>query len=652
MLNEGQNSPVIFPNHSDVDVRIDNRPDEEQVDEEHIDEELFNCDGGRKRQRTSYVWQNVRQFDPNRDEDSFEGKSQCRVCLKWYSSRINASGWKRHLLKHQIIDPADVFTATSSGTASATMMQSSLRRKPGPKDLVLLHDAVVEYVIMSMSPHVAVERMPMAVMLDKFRSGYVPLSARTVGRRILELFMIMTPILTCFMQSLPHRFAIAIDGWSNAHLRGFYMTTVHWIDISTGTLRCMLLYIFRPDPGTGVSRRLANMVFEFFKSMGDSVLNKLQAVVTDNGSDAIAASKLILDKLNCHFGLEILNEDWIIRCFDHSIQLGVKEALKFINQINDNLRTILMKIRQGKVKRLQYRREAKARNASRLEPPHVDSKTRWGSTYDMVRESYEARKIIDHVVELHAEEMQALSTSEWIRIGTIASFLKSVRSIMDEAGSSLSPTISLVDAQLGILIAHCNETASSTNQELLKLAANAMHDKISEYQYKLTGLPTIAVFLDPRFPKPDDPEDRLAMKNEIRGFAKLHELFLQSYCISLRYLFLKYDYVIPQKNGRNRSSQCCIHYKSLFRRSRSTSTTRSPMDEVDFFSNMFEPEETNLLDFWMKHQKVFPVLFQLAMDVLCVPASSTAVERVNSEAGQEYSSDRLSLSPFMFMASM
>ena len=82
--------------------------------------------------------------------------------------------------------------------------------------------------------------------------------------------------------------------------------------------------------------------------------------------------------------------------------------------------------------------------------------------------------------------------------------------------------------------------------------------------------------------------------------------------------------------------------------------TATTIDEVDSFCvyNLSAGPELNLIDWWHQNRQTFPYHFRLAMDILSIPCSSTSVERANSEAGREFSSQRLSLSSNMFNASM
>jgi hypothetical protein len=69
------------------------------------------------------------------------------------------------------------------------------------------------------------------------------------------------------------------------------------------------------------------------------------------------------------------------------------------------------------------------------------------------------------------------------------------------------------------------------------------------------------------------------------------------------------------------------------------------LDEIDAFCQILVPFETDdILNWWKLQESRLPYHFRLAVDKLSIQASSTAVERVNSEAGRESNDSRLGLS--------
>ena len=74
-------------------------------------------------------------------------------------------------------------------------------------------------------------------------------------------------------------------------------------------------------------------------------------------------------------------------------------------------------------------------------------------------------------------------------------------------------------------------------------------------------------------------------------------------------------------------------------------------DEVDRFCQVILPSDSNIIAWFQSQKSVFPVHF-LAAEKHSITASSTAVERANSEAAREFTKFRLSLSEPMFRISM
>ncbi len=128
-------------------------------------------------------------------------------------------------------------------------------------------------------------------LLQSMTNGYSPPSTRTILKCIVELNLIVGPLLAALFFLLNVVISLTLDGWSTRNLKGFYVVTVHWIDIVTAKSKSLLLTIIDVPSGRGVGMRVAKAFFEHLKGMGLNVLPKLLNVVSDNGSDAIATMK-------------------------------------------------------------------------------------------------------------------------------------------------------------------------------------------------------------------------------------------------------------------------------------------------------------------------------------------------------------------------
>jgi hypothetical protein len=182
-------------------------------------------------------------------------------------------------------------------------------------------------------------------------NGYEPPSTRTILRRIVELFRIAEPLVSSFLRQLDVAISLTLDGWSNRNLKGFYVVTVHWVDVSSMTMKSLLLTIIDVACGTGVSRRVGTAMFERLKGMGRDMLTLLLNVVSDNGGNATAAIKQLFQLVNGAIGYEQMLPSNHVRCSDHSVQLDVVKVLMLIQQTNAQLRQALVSIRRSKVMR-------------------------------------------------------------------------------------------------------------------------------------------------------------------------------------------------------------------------------------------------------------------------------------------------------------
>lgn len=68
-------------------------------------------------------------------------------------------------------------------------------------------------------------------------------------------------------------------------------------------------------------------------------------------------------------------------------------------------------------------------------------------------------------------------------------------------------------------------------------------------------------------------------------------------------------------------------------------------NELAEYVNLKVAKDIDIMQFWKENRTLLPHLFKVACRVLCIPASSTASERVFSTAGRLIEKRRTSLSP-------
>jgi hAT family C-terminal dimerisation region len=605
----------------------------------------------RKRVRGEFPWIYTRDWITG-DSRNEIGKRQCQECRKWYSSQTNAQGWKAHLLsKHGIRSPTTSSLNNDDTSSRAQQQQQSLIKKVLlPAHIVRTYEnAVVDYVISGDISLRAAGEERFHLFVSTLTNGYTPPSTRTVVRRTVELFSIAQPILARFLCELDVCVSLTMDGWSNRNLKGFYVVTAHWIDTTSGCFKSLLLTILDVSCGTGVGNRVGLALFTYLlDKVGAEFLPKVLHVVTDNGSDACAAVNRLFQLVNSHLGTRRLLSSNHVRCADHSVQRGVLFVLAQVKEINEKLRASLVSIRRGKVLRQSYRTEAERLGYASKEPTHQDSPTRWNSTHEMCRDAVIKREALDQTMLLHQDDLGRgpLTDMEWSKIEGVMNFLRVPRQVMESLAADKKSSMDLVELSIDLLIKHCE-----INEPVLKsidasLSTEAMRTKLLFYREKLVQLPALVCgYLNPQIPKPTDPARLASLKTIIR--AVLTEGYAD-----------KMQGPPPSPDVSDSQSGTPSLFQALFANAGGGAVPQEQSvvnDEVEKYLTIGNVTSQSFLDvvqWWMARKDVLPAHYQMAMDYLGTPATSTPSERVNSMAGREFTTARQSLSSAIFIKTM
>jgi hypothetical protein len=165
------------------------------------------------------------------------------------------------------------------------------------------------------------------------------------------LYRILEPLLAAFLCSLDVAISLTLDGWSNHNLKGFYVVTAHWVNVTSLTNKSIFLTILNVKCGTSVSKCVGTTLFEYLKRLGRDVVTRLFNIVNDNESDATVAIAQLFQLVNTFIGYEQMCKVNHFRCADHYVQLVMLKVLTFIKEPTEQLRDALIKIRRSKVMR-------------------------------------------------------------------------------------------------------------------------------------------------------------------------------------------------------------------------------------------------------------------------------------------------------------
>ena len=176
-----------------------------------------------------------------------------------------------------------------------------------------------------------------------------------------------------------------------------------------------------------------------------------------------------------------------------------------------------------------------------------------------------------------------------------------------------------------------------------------MKSKLEMYQTKLVQHPAIvAGYLNPQIPKRTDPRKLNNLKLIIRSI------------LNDRYADHLIRNVAPPARDGSMEQEATL-FEALFARSsdchvHEEGSSVLAHDEVDRYLDMgitvSHQSFINVVQWWIVRKDVLPGHYQMAMDYLATPATSTPSERVNSISGREFTSARQSLSSDIFVKTM
>jgi len=134
---------------------------------------------------------------------------------------------------------------TSSALSGNVMFQLTFNSKPVFLEPVLrkYENAIVDYVVEGGVTLRAAGGVRFKKFVVSLINGYEPSLTRTILRWIVELYRILEPLLAAFLCSLDVAISLTLDGWSNRNLKGFYVVTAHWVDVTSLTNKSILLTI-------------------------------------------------------------------------------------------------------------------------------------------------------------------------------------------------------------------------------------------------------------------------------------------------------------------------------------------------------------------------------------------------------------------------
>ncbi|CAB4377038.1 unnamed protein product [Rhizophagus irregularis] len=369
--------------------------------------------------------------------------------------------------------------------------------------------------------------------------------------------------MKALLKDLPGKVSFTMDCWTSPSTKSFLSITAHFINKEWNLQNIIIDFIQTQDSHTG-----SNIKDAFLLGISNmSLESKIMGITTDNASN----NSTFMTSLSIWAAENVVNfnkKEQHIRCFAHSINLSVKEALSCLDGEISLLRELIVKIRASSLRR------------EKLKVTVIMS----GSHYPTLSLTVPLYNIlIDHVEDVIGNDKEDDDDED-----------------DDEENEENN------EENNGE-----NDDDEKWNQ-IVKKAAKKCKVKLLEYYNKTNDTYLISTILDPRlklkYYKDHNWEETL-VNTIYQKFVNIYNKF----------------YASTKPEVLNNTSE--IKEKSVMSRVFKRRNIEY-IDEIQtYLSLSLMNEETDPLEWWKVNESQFPHLSQMARDYLPIPATSVPSEQ-------------------------
>lgn len=472
------------------------------------------------------------------------------------------------------------------------------------------------------------------------------------------------------LQCNDSKFSFAVDAWTAKNGRSYYGITIHFID-KNWRMQSVALDLI-PSYGRHTGTDIAKLFYKAIQNY--NIETKIQGITLDN----VSANKTfiyefgkILKNQNIYFDVE--NQHF--RCFAHILNLGVQDVLKLIkivvdedaqlavhdtgnteedNEVDDEYEDeeysrgsdnseesneiieSLKKVR-SLCKKLHYSEQLTnqlklccATASIEFKKVVLDVRTRWDSTHDMLSVFFKLKKAIILMFDVNLDMKKfKLKESEWFLLEEIYKFLYRFKYISKILSSENSCTLPEVVVMFNLLVDKIEETTftlndkteRTKNDEILIRAFQAGRDKIIKHYDNKNWMYSVSLILDPR-------HKIAAFENSTWG-KDLKDASVKIFTdIYYNNYFTEEDKNEPPVKKPRVESEYFLDVGSIYVDEASSKFSNSRSKELDeYLEAPRVTRNTDILEWWQKHDSIYPSLARMARDVLSTLASSVPIER-------------------------
>lgn len=367
---------------------------------------------------------------------------------------------------------------------------------------------------------------------------------------------------------------------------------------------------------------------------------RLASITVDNCTTNDAMMNIIKDSFP--YGSLLLDGEFLhMRCCAHILNLIVQDGLNAV--VYDGVNRIRESVVfwTGSDKRVQKFEGVANQLASGYKRKlTLDCKIRWNSTYEMLCVAINYKEVFAVLSGRDKLYKNPPTPEDWEKVGKICELLEVFAKLTLDFSASKTPTANIYFSKICKLKITLSTWLSSPYDYVVKMA-EVMLEKYKKYWDSMNGLMGVATILDPRY--------KMAL---IRFyFAKLFDKYEYDREVSrisnlLRRLVDEYESRSENTQSKRQlpsnlasgGSSCddvdMEEFAQFLERDKNQTYEKSDLDKYLENANIPLEDNFDILNWWKTNGSTYPVLQQVARDILSIPISTVPSESAFSTSGR------------------
>ncbi|XP_055337872.1 uncharacterized protein LOC129587924 [Paramacrobiotus metropolitanus] len=579
--------------------------------------------------RTRYksaVWGQFHRLD--------DGRPQCRVCGKVYATTASTSGLQRHLDTHDAVDASPPLPPAAQNGIKLEQMQLANSLPPNllasaspavglpmlPPATPRLKSAGKSYIPPANADEIFLktvvrEHIPVAEVIDAFSGIYrtytgKPADTTVLTGRIRALFAKKREEVKRYLAETLNRVSISLELWTSAIDQVYLIVTAHVMSEKWEPLRFILdCLLMTPD------------------NSADSIRDSLVAVLDDYGIAhrvlaVTTANERAMEAFNLCNKTAVITKPGLpashVRCIGWGLTACVQPALDHVQDHLNNVRRFLKTlINQRRMGDLAHTAALLIHDYTEIK---LDIPGSWTSTVAMLDATVKMRPVIDEFIAHSQAAYTEFSEDDWrvleLSLDLVSNFHLAATDIGKTDYPALSNVLPLMEYLTNCLVQQKDSADHPTWWK--KLATEMLERTRKVMQNLFSDVYFFGTVLDPRHKLHTIP----------------HQVNRQGVEDSLRNVFSRYLQPAGPTDAAAITSVGSSNYKagslmSAILKKNRESLAQPQIDELNQYLNTaVEQAEVDPLEWWESHKKVYPHLAQMAMDYVCIPATSATSDQL------------------------